>query len=117
VTGPTLPALGAGPAFVAFLCAAVAEVSPAPEVGSVWRGHLRQLRYAFPTKLTITERQGNAFQAEMEQDFASLFGGRRTPGRISFLGDFRNLFRHRHFRLVFAAFTRTRPVRLPPGTD
>jgi uncharacterized protein (TIGR02996 family) len=42
--------------------------------GSVWTGKLHQHEWAFPTTLTIRERQHNAIEGDMEQDFRSLFG-------------------------------------------
>jgi uncharacterized protein (TIGR02996 family) len=42
--------------------------------GSVWTGNLHQYQWAFPTTLTIRERQHNAIEGDMEQDFRSLFG-------------------------------------------
>ncbi len=80
------PVLSARPALPLFLMAGVSPVVDRRlAAGTVWEGELRQGSHAFPTKLRLRKREGNAFEGDMTEDFTSLFGTRLT-GRFYFRG-------------------------------
>jgi uncharacterized protein (TIGR02996 family) len=71
-----LQLLDTGMALLIFSCADLCsrEADSPFDTGALWKGTLWQDTLEFPTRLTVRRRDGNHFQADMQQNFRAVHG-------------------------------------------